>query len=95
LLSGNEGLPLVVLEAVSAGIPVIATDVGVVKEYFSPGTGVLFLRERSPDLILDHLECLQQKEFRERIIHQGTEYFFAHLSPDIVTDRILALYQGC
>jgi glycosyltransferase involved in cell wall biosynthesis len=94
LLSEHEGLPLVVLEAISAGIPVIATDVGVIREYFSHSEGVLFLKDRSCELILEHIKCLQQQEFRETVIRRGSEKFSNNLTPAILTNQILTIYQG-
>ena len=42
LSSTREGFPVAVLEAISAGVPVVATDVGGVSEVIMPGmTGVL------------------------------------------------------
>ena len=40
-VSISEGLPVSIMEAISLGIPVIATDVGGVKEIVNEVTGIL------------------------------------------------------
>lgn len=41
-VSESEGLPVTIMEAISFGIPVFATDVGGTREEVTPKTGVLF-----------------------------------------------------
>jgi glycosyltransferase involved in cell wall biosynthesis len=40
-LSSSEGIPVSIMEAISAGIPVLAPDVGAMKEIVCAETGVL------------------------------------------------------
>ena len=40
-VSSSEGLPVSIMEAVSYGIPIVATDVGGTSEIINPQTGVL------------------------------------------------------
>jgi len=54
----TEGLPLVVLEAMAAALPVVSTDVsGVVDLVEHGGTGLLS-REGSPEEMVDHIATL-------------------------------------
>ncbi len=55
LTSAWEGLPLVLLESLGHGRPVIAPDVGAVREVVSPATGVLVSR---PDRVEEYVDAL-------------------------------------
>ncbi|HTA62757.1 MAG TPA: glycosyltransferase [Bacteroidia bacterium] len=46
--SSSEGLPVSIMEAISFGIPVIATDVGGTKEIVNKSTGILINKEFNP-----------------------------------------------
>jgi len=45
LSSDNEGTPVAVIEALVAGVPVVATDVGGVREIVPEGCGIIVSRE--------------------------------------------------
>lgn len=55
LPSRSEGLPLALLEAMAAGVPVIATRVGGVPEVVLPGSGILVPPE-DPETLADAIE---------------------------------------
>ena len=57
LSSFEEGLPLVILEAMAAGKPVVATAVGSIPEIVTSETGVLVPR-RDPERLADALQWL-------------------------------------
>ena len=50
-VSSSEGLPVSIMEAMSAGIPVIATDVGGVSEIVNESNGILLRSDSSPEVI--------------------------------------------
>lgn len=54
-VSENEGLPISVAEAESAGIPIIATDVGGTKELLD-GNGILLPADVSPEEVAEALK---------------------------------------
>lgn len=58
LSSENEGLPLVLGEAMAYGIPCIATDVGGTKEIILYGQTALLVKPRSPEQLAEAIEYL-------------------------------------
>lgn len=75
LNSNYEGLPCVLLEAMSCGIPVISTSVGAVPEIVNFKQGILIQPNNSNELaraMEDMISCIAQyngKEIRETIIN--------------------------
>ncbi len=54
-LSDIEGLPISIMEAISYGIPVIATDVGGTREIVNPQTGYLIDADITPSMVREIL----------------------------------------
>ena len=92
-LSRSEGLPLAVLEAVSSGIPVVSSRVGVLEEYFRDGDGIVYLPSREPAAVLSALRNLQDDRFREEVVFRGKKSFLDLLDPAKVSRRIEGLYK--
>jgi glycosyltransferase involved in cell wall biosynthesis len=70
-VSISEGIPVSIMEAISFGIPVIATDVGGVKEVVTGQTGSLldrnFLPEQAAQLIRDNISRYSSDVFRQGV----------------------------
>ncbi len=58
-VSRFEGLPVSIMEALSFGIPVIATDAGATRELVNENNGVLLSREVTPEAITRAIEYIQ------------------------------------
>lgn len=60
--SRAEGLPLTILEAQSCGVPVVATDVGSVRDAVCPDIGRVVAAEEPEIMAVSLLEMLREKE---------------------------------
>lgn len=65
-LSASEGLPMVMQEASSVGLPILATNVGGVNEIVTPGNGRLLPANPSLEHIVEGLEWFAGLEEPER-----------------------------
>lgn len=65
-LSSIEGLPISIMEAISYGIPIIATDVGGTKEIVSKEVGILLPQNITLNLVLESIQNFYFKPEDER-----------------------------
>ena len=63
LVSETEGLPLVIMEAFSASIPVIATDVGGVSELVNTNNGILLRANPKAEEVANAIEIMAHENF--------------------------------
>jgi glycosyltransferase involved in cell wall biosynthesis len=83
LLSDYEGLPLSILEAMQAGLPIIATDVGGVKEaVMDSDNGFLIPRGKEQLLIRRLTQLITDVSLRESMGHRSRELFFEKFTFD-------------
>ncbi len=59
--SRREGLPCVILEAMSCGLPIVSTDVGGISEWVTTDVGILFQSEDAPVLENAITELMRKK----------------------------------
>ena len=82
-LSSSEGIPVSIMEALSAGIPVVATNVGGTSEAVNSLTGFLIPADfNSADVALTitnylNLEPAQQLQYRQNAYEFWKENFEA------------------
>lgn len=63
----TEGLPVVILEGLAAGKPIIASDVSGVKDVIKDGENGLLVKQKNPEQIAEKvLKLLDDKELREK-----------------------------
>ena len=93
LNSTYEGLPHVVLEAMAAGVPVVATAVGGTPEAVQHRVTGLLVAPRDTDALRGAISrLLENREFRSRLAHEARQRLESEFAFDTMvqqTERIL------
>ena len=85
LSSDSEGVPGVLIEAGLSGLPVVATDVGWVRDVVRPGVTGLLVSPRRPDQLAEAVR--QALESRDKLGRGGREHCLAEFEMGPVTDK--------
>ncbi|HCT41993.1 MAG TPA: glycosyltransferase family 1 protein [Moraxellaceae bacterium] len=94
LVSNWEGLPLSVLEAMRAGLPVVASDVGGVSEVVIAGeTGLLAARADTATLAAHLRLLLASPETRQKMGQAGRAHFESGFTFQQMLDNTMAVYR--
>jgi glycosyltransferase involved in cell wall biosynthesis len=89
-----EAMPLSVLEAMAAGLPVVATDVGDVGRAVVDGVTGHVVPVRNPERLADALEpLLLDPELRGRMGAAGRSRVVEMFSSEVTAARVSALYD--
>ena len=85
-----EGHPRVVLEALAAGLPVVATDQGAIAETIADGVNGFVLPSSDPEMLADRLtQLLLDEELRDRMSRAALATYESRFTQEIA-DRTLA-----
>jgi glycosyltransferase involved in cell wall biosynthesis len=89
-----EGLPLTHLEAMSAELPVIATDIPGVREVVDEGQTGRLIPPGRPDLLADAMRSLASAELRTELGKRGHEVAAARFNIDNALEQYVDLYHS-
>ena len=91
----NEGLSLSILEAMAAGLPVIATRVGSAEEIIEDGqTGILIHPKSTLSIEAALIKLLENPEMRNHIAENARQSVLAHYNIQKMTASYLQLYRN-
>jgi glycosyltransferase involved in cell wall biosynthesis len=94
LPSNWEGLPNAVLEAMAAGLPVVATRVGGVPEVVVEGQTGILVPPRDPNALADALlTLLRDPNLRRRMGQAGRQRVQEYFSVDQMVSKTETLYE--
>lgn len=91
LLSDYEGFPMSILEALSCGKPIVASDVGGISEALDPDAGFLVPNDR--EAVLTAINRLaSDRDLRARLGASARSHYERSFSADSMWHRYLQLY---
>ena len=95
LLSDHEGMPISVLEAMRAGLTIVASDLPGISEQVIAGQEVLLVTN-SVDAVAEQLVRLAQEPYlRKRLGKAAQQAFESAFTVERMAQRVLFLYQQC
>lgn len=92
--SHYEGMPTVLLEAMSCGLPVVATNIGGNNEVVSSGSNGFLVPPKAPRAMADAmLQLLDDDSLRERIGRAARKTIEEKYTWDRIADNIVQCYE--
>jgi glycosyltransferase involved in cell wall biosynthesis len=92
LPSRAEGLPVSVMEAFSAQVAVVCTNVGALGEYLSNDENSLVLDNTQPDYMARQLIKLKDKNYRKKIAEGGRRTWKLNLNVTETSKQLVGLW---
>jgi glycosyltransferase involved in cell wall biosynthesis len=94
LTSDHEGTPNVILEAMAAGIPVVATAVGGVPDLLCRGGGLLVRPNQEDDLTRAVLALATNHHLKDHLVREASRYIaHNHSLPGLAT-QLMGIYRA-
>ncbi len=94
LPSLSEGLPVVLLEAMAAGLPIIATDVRGIKEIIVDTRNGFLVEPKSPQAIAEKLSLLIESDGLSTRISEFNLYDVKKYSWESIVLSLVKMYEG-
>jgi glycosyltransferase involved in cell wall biosynthesis len=94
LSSLSEGSPNALLEAMAAGVPVVATRVGGIPEIVTHEESALLIEPRNiPAMSAALASLLEDKGLAQRLVNQASERIKQHHTPELRVRKLLEIYS--
>ena len=94
ITSLTEGLPITLLEAMQAKIPIVATAVGGIPEVLDNGNKGLLVRPGEPNALAEAVRRISaESDLGEKLSNAAYERVVTMYSSQTMADRYLQIYQ--
>jgi glycosyltransferase involved in cell wall biosynthesis len=94
LCSINEGLPIVILEAMSLGVPIVSTDVGDIPNVIHDGLNGILINKGDPSVLSDAiLRILDDQSLRKTISNNAKQTVNSEFSLFNMSSKYLNIYK--
>lgn len=90
----QEGVPVSLIEAMAAGVPVVSTRSGSIPELVTEGSGLL-VPAADPQALRGAIESLRDPELRRRLSRAGRERVEREFDVDRVAAELADLFARC
>jgi lipopolysaccharide/colanic/teichoic acid biosynthesis glycosyltransferase/glycosyltransferase involved in cell wall biosynthesis len=95
LLSDHEGMPITVLEAMRAGLGILASDLPGIREQLIPGQEGLLVAN-TPEAVAEQLMRLVREPYlRKRLGRAAQQCFEGNFAVEHMAERVMTVYQQC
>lgn len=91
--SNYENLPLVIIEAMSSGLPVISSDAGGIAEHLNPTTGILIPKKDEDVLLKSMIKSIDEYESWD--FNKIRDYAVEHFSEEQIGMKFDHIYNKC
>jgi glycosyltransferase involved in cell wall biosynthesis len=95
LPSHTEGSPNCLLEAMAAGLPVVATAVGGVPEIVSTENAAILVEKGNPSALAQAISHVLDDELLRAQLSTAARKTAKAYSPESYCDALLSLYRDC
>ena len=93
LISKWEGFPRSILEAMRAGLPIIASDVGGTNEMVIDGENGFLIPRGDLETLISRIQlCIEDSELRIKLAKSGNGYFVQNFTFDNLLKKTLPVY---
>lgn len=95
LPSLSEGLPVTVLEAMAAGLPIVATQVGGLPEIVKQGQNGFLVEAKEPEILAQKILTLLSDEKLRNSMSLNNQKEAKKYSWDLIVAKLINLYSLC
>lgn len=94
LMSNHEGLPIAVIEAMRAGLPIVASDLPGLREMVCPGEHGILVPNDASALAAALQRLIESPDLRERYGRAARRRYLELFEPSRMADQVLSIYAG-